>query len=121
MAFENSQGITFSFAGATYTATSISVTRTRGEFDLSTTDMPAGGFRRVRPGKVNDIQVKVDWIGGTVPPVKSTAAYQWSMSGTDIGTSGVPATSKAICTGLSISGSAGDLIRGSATFKISQD
>lgn len=121
MAFENSQGISFSFAGATYTATSISVTRTRGEYDLSTTDMPANVFRRVRPGKIEDVQIKVDWIGGTVPPVKSTVAYQWAITGTDIGASDFSGSSKAICTGLSISGSAGDLIKGSATFKISQD
>ena len=120
MAFENSQGITFVFAGATYTATSISVTRSRGEFDLSTTDLPANGFRRVRTGKINDVQVKVDWIGGTVPPVKSTVAYAFSLSGTDLGTAGIVAT-KAICTGLSISAAAGDLIKGSATFKVSQD
>lgn len=126
MAYENSQGITFSFAGATYTATSIAVTRSRGEFDLSTTDIPANSFRRVRTGKINDIQVKVDWIGGTLPPVRSTAAYSWSLvtpAGVDIGAStAAPFTaSKAICTGLSISGAAGDLIKGSATFKISQD
>lgn len=122
MAFENSQGIQFSFAGASYTATSISVTRTRGEYDLSTTDMPENVFRRIHPGKIDDVQVKVDWIGGTVPPVKSTVAYQWSITGTDIGASDVSGRgAKAICTGLSISGAAGDLIKGSATFKISQD
>jgi hypothetical protein len=120
VAYENSQGITFSFAGQVFTATSISVTRSRGEQDVSTTDIASGNFRRIRTKKINDVQVKVDWIGGNVPPVKSTVAYSWSVSGTDIGANQFT-NNKAICTGLSITGAAGDLIKGSATFKLSQD
>lgn len=119
MAYENSQGIAFSFGGVQYTATSISVTRSRGEFDISSTDIPASNFRRVRVGKINDVQIKVDWIGGSVPPVKTPLS--WSITGTDIGAAEFSGSKKALCTGLSISGAAGDLIKGSATFKISED
>jgi len=116
MPFENSQGVTFSFNNVTYTATSIAVSRTRGEFDVSTTDLASGSFRRFRAGKYHAVDVKVDWIGGTIPPTRSLGAF--SVSGTDIGAAAFSGYS-AICTGLTITGAAGDLIKGSATFKVS--
>lgn len=118
MAFETAQGITFSFNGVVYTATSIAVSRSRGENDISTTDLASGSFRRLRAGKLNTCEIKVDWIGGTVPPVKTPGTF--TITGTDIGASDFTGK-KALCTGLSISGSAGDMIKGSATFKVSQD
>jgi len=118
MSFENAQGISFTFDGKKYTATQIAVTRERAEFDVSTTDLGSGSLRRFRKGKIKDTSIKVDWIGATFPPTKVTAAF--SIAGTDIGaTDG--AGKPAICTGLSITGNAGDLIRGTATFKISND
>lgn len=118
MAFEVSQGIVFVFNGVTYTATSISVSRSRGEFDISTTDLPSGSFRRLRAGKVHTVDVKVDWIGGTIPPVKTL--HNFTITGTDIGANQFTGR-KALCTGLSITGAAADMIKGSATFKVSQD
>lgn len=118
MPFETSQGITFKFNNVVYTATSIAVSRSRGENDISTTDLASGSFRRLRAGKLNTVEIKVDWIGGTVPPVKTLQTFE--VTGTDIGATDFSGK-KALCTGLSISGSAGDMIRGSATFKVSQD
>lgn len=118
MAFETAQGITFTFNGITYTATSIAVSRSRGENDISTTDLQAGSFRRLRAGKLNTCEIKVDWIGGTVPPVKSLGTF--TVTGTDIGAADFSGK-KALCTGMSISGAAGEMIKGSATFKVSQD
>lgn len=123
MAFETSQGIKFTFGGTMYTATSIAVSRSRGENDISTTDLASGSLRRLRPGKLNNIEIKVDWIGGMIPPVKTVQEFK--VEGTDIGasgfTTGVYTAARALCTGLSVSGAAGEMIKGSATFKISQD
>jgi hypothetical protein len=116
--FETSQGITFTFGGTTYTATSIAVSRSRSENDISTTDLTSGSFRRLRAGKLNIVEIKVDWIGGSVPNVKTVQVF--TITGTDIGATSFSG-GKALCTGLSISGAAGELIRGSATFKVSQD
>ena len=118
MPFETSQGITFEFNSVVYTATSIAVSRSRGENDISTTELAAGSFRRIRAGKLNSVEIKVDWIGGTIPPVRALHAFK--MTGTDLG-AGAFDGKKALCTGLSISGAAGDMIKGSATFKVSQD
>lgn len=107
-------GITFSFGGAAYTATQISVSRNAGEIDCTSTDIQDGGLRRFRASEVENCEIKVDWIGLTVPPVDATQAFSIS--------SGLGATgTSALCTGLSITATAGDLIKGSATFKVSYD
>jgi len=70
--------------------------------------------RRYRAGEAENIDIKVDWIGATIPPVTATA---------NLVLTGFPgaAGTKALCTGLSMTASAGDLIKGSATFKVSFD
>lgn len=118
MAFELSQGITFSFNSVPYTATQIAVSRARNEFDVSSTDLQKGEQRRLRLGKVNEVSIKVDFLGTVTPMVTATAAF--TLLGTDLGANDF-AGKKAICTGLSITGNAGELIRGSATFKVSED
>lgn len=107
-------GITFTFNGDPYTATQISVSRSASEIDCTSTDIGDGGLRRFRAGEVENCEIKVDWVGLTVPPVDATAAFTL--------TSGLGHTgSIALCTGLSITATAGDLIKGSATFKVSYD
>lgn len=107
-------GITFSFASQTYTATQISVSRNAGEIDCTSTDIPVDGLRRFRASEVENCEIKVDWIGLTVPPVGDPQTFSIS--------SGLGATgTKAFCTGLSVTATAGDLIKGSATFKVSYD
>ena len=107
-------GIAFSFAGATYTATSISVSRNAAEFDVTSTEIPADEPRRYRLSEIENCEIKVDWVGLTMPPVDRTAAFSL--------TSGLGHTGAiALCTGLSLTASAGELIKGSATFKVSYD
>ena len=107
-------GIAFTFAGAPYTATQISVSRSVSEIDCTSTDIPDNGLRRFRGGEVENCEIKVDWIGLTVPPVAATAAFTLSSGLGHTGTI-------ALCTGLSLTATAGDLIKGSATFKVSYD
>lgn len=118
MAYESSQGIKFKFNNAVYTATSISVAKSRGEINATSTEIPAsGGLTRYRPGGLRSIEVKVDWIGKTIPPVDNV--YDIVFEGNDpTGGEDMP---KAMCTGLSITAQAGEMIRGSATFKVSKD
>lgn len=107
-------GITFAFGGDTYTATQVSVSRSLQEVDCTSVDMSDDDPRRYRVGEAESIDIKVDWIGLTVPDVKQTQT---------LNISGLPGAegSKALCTGLSITATAGDLIKGSATFKVSYD
>lgn len=116
--FAVAQGITFSFNNVAYTATSLSVSRNRGEFDVSTIDLAANTFRRFRAGKVSNVELKVDWIGGTIPPANAVCPF--AISGTDLGATDFSGKS-AVCTGLTITAAAGDIVKGSATFKLSSD
>jgi hypothetical protein len=110
------QGISFTFGGSTYTATSISVSRNAGEFDVTSTEIPAGQPKRYRLSEIENCEIKVDWIsGGTIPTVDSTAAF--TLTGPSLGHIGAIA----MCTGLNITAAAGELIKGSATFKVSYD
>lgn len=119
MPFETSQGITFTFDDVQYTATAIVVSRGRMEHDVSSTDLDLGSKRRLRLGELNEVSLKVDWIGGTIPTVTRTAMFR-IVGTSDIGVDEF-AGKPALCTGLSITGNAGELIRGSATFKLSED
>lgn len=107
-------GISFVFNSQTYTATSISVTRNAGEIDCTSTDTPVDGLRRFRASEVENCEIKVDWVGLVVPPVDKTAAFS---IGAGLGATGTIA----LCTGLSLTATAGDIIKGSATFKVSFD
>lgn len=126
MPFENSQGIQFKFNSVAYTATSISMSKSQGEFDLTSTDIPSGAgcVSRYRAGGLKSLELKVDWVGSTLPP--TDGVYDIELAGTGSGAgSGLTGESissrKALCTGLSITAQAGELIRGSSTFKISVD
>jgi hypothetical protein len=125
MAFDSPQGVIFSFNGVVYTATSISVSKNQGEFNVTSLDIPsATGKPRYREGGLKSLELKVDWVGVTVPPTDNVYAIALGGAGNAAGT-GITGEAlgarKALCTGLSIAAQAGDLIKGSATFKVSQD
>jgi hypothetical protein len=127
MAFENSQGITFKFNDVVYTATSISMSKSQGEFNVTSTDIPAGGgcISRYRAGGLKTLELKVDWIGSTLPPTDDMYSIELAGAGPGAG-AGLPGeaistANKALCTGLTMTAQAGELIKGSCTFKVSVD
>jgi hypothetical protein len=127
MAFDHSQGIKFKFNGVTYTATSISVSKSRGEINATGTDIEAGTtcFSRYRPGGLKSMEIKVDWIGATLPPTDDVKGIEFGGSGPGSGEGltgeSLGNSAKALCTGLTMTAQAGELIKGSCTFKISVD
>lgn len=114
-------GLKFTFAGATFTATSISVSRVAmQEVDCTSVDIPEDGLRRYRTGDVENVDIKVDWVGLVVPTVTTTANFSFISTSTNTPVTCMGHTGTiALCTGLSINAAAGDLIKGSATFKVS--
>lgn len=131
MSFESAQGINFTFGGHPYTATSISVSKSSGEFNCTSTAIPpdANGntcISRYRAGGLKTIEIKVDWISdGSVPQMNEPLAIVLAATGapglTGAQLGGEPIGGLAVCTGLSVNGAAGDLLRGSATFKLTKD
>lgn len=125
MAYETSQGIEFKFNNATYTATSIAVSMGAGEVNATSLNIPQGSgcLSRYRAGGLKTIEIKVDWIGSTLPPTDSPKDISFAGSGPGAGTglTGGEAMPKAIATGVTVTAQAGELIKGSATFKVSVD
>jgi hypothetical protein len=125
MAWENSQGVEFKFNNVTYTATQIAVSRSFGEFNVTSLNIATGAtcIQRFRAGGLRNTEIKVDWIGNTLPPTDKAYAIVFGGAGAASGTGlmdGDPLGS-AIATGVTITAQAGDLIKGSATFKLSKD
>lgn len=134
MSYESAQGINFKFNNVEYTATSLSISKTLGEFNCTSTKIPKSFgttstcLSRFRPGGLKTIEIKVDWLSdGVIPPtdkvydlvLDASVGAGGGISGATL--AGEAVNKKAVCTGLSYSAAAGDLIRGSATFKLSKD
>jgi hypothetical protein len=105
--------MTFTFNGVTYYATSISVSRQASEIDVSTLN-DGDGFRTYRTSEIESCDIKVDWIGDVAPPGGNPKAFTLTSGLYHLG-------SKAVATGVTVTGASGDLVKGSATFKVSFD
>lgn len=122
MAFEPSQGIGFSFSGTKFTANSISVSKKVSEIDVTSLESPNGTFRSYRTAPIRDgDELQVDFVGLTLPQMTATGAIVWTVdnSGSNAAfTSNIPTA--ALCTSANISAKVGELISGSATFRLTQ-
>ena len=120
MAYESSQGISFIFDGATFTANSISASKRVSEIDVTSLETAQGEFRQYRPSPIRDgDELKVDFVGLTIPTQTATAAITWVIDGTGSNagfTAGLPTA--ALCTSVDLTASVGELITGSATFRL---
>lgn len=120
---KSSHGVVFKFNNVVYTATNISASISRGEIDATSLNIGtgAGAVSRFRPGGLVAAEIKVDWIGNVRPP--ADRSYAFALEGTASGaaapfTFGIGGSGWALATGVSVNAAAGDLIKGSATFKI---
>ena len=125
MAYETSQGLVFKFNSVVYTATSVAVSMNAGELNATSLNIPAGAgcLTRYRAGGLKTIEVKVDWVGSTIPPDDQPYDIKFEGSGPASGTglTGGEEMPKAVASGVSMTAQAGELLKGSATFKISVD
>jgi len=112
-------GAEFTFSGLSAKITSIDVSGTAAQIDVSHLGIVAGQRRMFRKAPLSDSpEVKVDFIGSGLPDVgvKDDFTLTGSFGCTNSGV-----CTKAICTQASVKASVGDLIKGSATFKLSKD
>lgn len=117
--FPSAAGLVFTFDGEDYTATQVSVSRSARDFDVTSVDLSTTSLKRYRVGAIENCEIKVDWIGATMPPVDEPKNFTFT-GGTNMHAI-THSSLKALCTGLSMQAQAGDLVRGSATFKLSYD
>jgi hypothetical protein len=121
MAYESSQGIKFTFSGVTYTAQSISSSKKVSEIDVTSLETPNGEYRQYRAAPIREgDELKVDFVGLTIPQQTATGSISWTIDGTGSNagfTAGLPTA--ALCTSADITAQVGELIKGSATFRLS--
>lgn len=122
MAYESAQGLTFTFSGTEFLLTSISFGKKAPEVDVSNLKTPHGSYRSYRTASLKDgDELQVEFYGMEFPQMTATGALTWSMDGSGTNSaliSSLPTI--ALCTSSDLKAQAGELIKGSATFRISK-
>lgn len=123
MAYESSQGIKFAFGGVVYTASQISLSKQVSEIDVTSLDSPHGSYRAYRAAPIREgDELSLEFIGLTLPTQTVTAQITWTIDGSGSNaafTAGLPTA--ALCTSASVTAQVGELIRGNATFRLSNN
>lgn len=120
MSYQSAQGIGFTFSGSEFLLTSLSFSKRNAEVDVSTLKTPVGGYRQYRlsPLREGD-ELSIEFYGLNTPQMTATGSIVWTIaaSGSNAAvTTGLPTTG--ICTSAQIQAAAGELIRGSATLRL---
>ena len=122
MAYESAQGLGFAFSGKTYTLTSVSFSKKVSEVDVSGLNTKYGEFRSYRAAPLRDgDELSVEFYGLDFPQMTATGAIFWNVDGSGSNSaliSSLPTI--ALCTSSQLQAAAGELIKGSASFRISQ-
>lgn len=111
MAGVSAQGLTFVFGGSTLTITSVQVNDTQDLLDGSHLGIAPNSRREYVGGFATDREVSIDYISNIILTAGSSGAL--SITG-PINFTGVNAT----ISSATIGGSVGDLVKGSATFRV---
>lgn len=122
MAYESAQGLNFVFSGKTFLLTSISFGKNISETDVSNLSTPHGSYRTYRPAALRDgDELSVEFYGMDFPQMTATGALTWSVDGSGSNASLINSLpTVALCTSSQLQAAAGELIKGSATFRITQ-
>jgi len=123
MAYESAQGISFTFSGKTFLLTSVSFSKKVSEVDVSNLATPYGQYRSYRASPIKDgDELSIEFYGLDFPQMTATGAIAWSVDSTGSNAaliSSLPTV--ALCTSAQLQAAAGELIKGSATLRISQN
>jgi hypothetical protein len=110
MAGVSAQGLTFTFGGSDITVTSVQVNDTQDLIDGSHLGIGPNQRREYVGGFATDREVTVDYISTTILGAGDSGAL--SITGP------ISFSGNATIASASIGGSVGDLVRGSATFRV---
>jgi hypothetical protein len=114
--------MTFKFSGVEFLLTSISFNKKVSETDVSTLQTKHGAFRTYRPAPLRDgDELSIEFYGMEFPQMTATGALAFSFDNSGTNSALVSALpTVALCTSCSLQAAAGDLIKGSATMRITQ-
>lgn len=120
MAYESAQGLSFTFSGKTFLLTSISFNKKVAEVDVTDLKTAHGSYRSYRPSPVRDgDELSIEFYGMDFPQMTATGVLTWSMDGSGSNSALISALpTVALCTSSQLQAAAGELIKGSATLRI---
>jgi hypothetical protein len=120
MAYESAQGLTFTFSGKEFLLTSISFNKKVSEIDVASLKTAYGSFRSYRPAPLRDgDELSIEFYGMEFPQMTATGALTWAMDGSGSNSALISTLpTVALCTSVSLQAASGDLIKGSATMRI---
>ena len=123
MAYESAQGLSFVFSGKTFNLTSVSFSKKVSEVDVSSLSTKHGAYRSYRPAPLLDgDELQIEFYGMDFPQMTATGALAWTVDGSGTNAaliSSLPTV--ALCTSSQLQAAAGELIKGSATLRITQN
>jgi hypothetical protein len=112
-------GGSFSYDGAQFRITSLDVSGTATQADVSHLGIISGLTRIFKKAPLADSpEVKIDFIGTSLPAVGTKKNFVLTGNFASLKTS---LCTKAICTQASLKATVGDIVKGSATFKLSKN
>jgi len=116
----SSQGTgNFTFGGVSFKITALDVSATAPQTDISHLGTTKGTKRVFKKAPLADSpEVKIDFIGNSIPAVGTKDTFV--LTG-NFGSTKASDCTKAICTQASLKAAVGDIIKGSATFKLSKN
>ena len=103
----DSQGNTFVFAGSTYTATNVTVTQGGDLLETSHLGLASGANRTYLSPALKDNEITVDYFGVAAVYIGSSGTLAFAGN-----------TYTAMASGVSTVFAVGELVKGSATFKV---
>jgi len=106
----DSQGTTFTFNQVAFVATQIKVKKARNAIDITALSQASGTNRKYQGAPINDVTISCDYYGTTAPDigiVHNLSCVTLSISG------------DAICEDFELTAKVGELIVGTASFRLS--
>lgn len=120
MAYESAQGLSFTFSGKEFLLTSISFGKKAPEQDVSSLKTPYGAYRSYRTPALKDgDELQIEFFGMEFPQMTATGILQWTMDNSGSNSALISSLpSIALCTSCDLKAAAGEMIKGSATMRI---
>jgi hypothetical protein len=120
--FLSGQGSPFSFNGVDFLATSVQFSQQGNEIDVTDLSVPAGSYRKYAAPPIKDgAEVSVEFIGHQAPAVLTKGDIDFKPTGSGTTPTITGLTGKAICKSVQVTARAGDLLKGTATFRLTYE
>jgi hypothetical protein len=109
-AIADSQGATFTFAGATFLAKNVKVKISRPTIDISDLSLTAGSMRKLQTAPLQDgTTITCEYFGTTQPTIGSSGAVACSK---------LSISGNAFCEDFELTAAVGELVMGNLTLKM---